>query len=426
MKVKSTVIEKAGDNGVIGRYRSYLKPEGLECKESKYVQYESDYQKEKYQRFSSDNGKTWSQWERIEDTSHYIMYGKDEMMYEFSREVYNPVHNHFVSTKLARFCPDGHDMAYARDWKGEEGVFDHQHTVIRNPEDSEPFSDVLLKYEDGDDFDPENLNNPEYLHKNRGYLNPPIVLKNGDIAVAVSMPIKKACERAGLDANDYYPSLAHIQPAVMVARGKYNSEKKEYDFTFSNPVILNDLQSSRGIGEPMLAELESGRIIIAMRGSNMIYREWNSRTEPNAPSFKWYSFSDDGGKTFCQPLIWHFDNREVIYSSASISEFIRSSKNGKLYWIGNITDHTAYGNLPRWPLCIVEIDEITGQPKKQSYTVIDTKRENEPWQMQLSNFSLLEDRETGNFELSLVKIAQFDASKPFWGETWRYEIDLEG
>lgn len=185
------------------------------------------------------------------------------------------------------------------------------------------------------------------------------------------------------------------------------------------------MQSSRGIDEPVLAELESGRILLVMRAGNVTYEDWHSRLEPNTPCFKWYSFSDNGGKTFCQPLVWHFDNREVIYSPASISEFIRSEKNGKLYWIGNITDHTAYDNFPRFTLGIVEIDEKTGQPKKETYTEIDTRREGEPERVQLSNFSVLQDRETGNIELTLVKYGQFDFYKVYKGETWRHEIEID-
>ena len=425
IKVTGKVIENAGDNGVVGRVRSYVKPQGLECKEKRILQYESDYTNGEYCRFSNDNGKTWTEWEESSRGEYTTMYGEDEMLYEYTKEVWNPVHKHYVSTKLARFCLGGHRKAYDAIYRGEAKYFDHQHTLIRNPDDQKPFSDKLLKYEEGEEFDPENPLNPEYLNKNRGYLNAPIVLKNGDIAVAVGMPVRKACEIAGIDVNTVFPSTPDLHYAAMVARGKYNSNKQIYEYTFSNPVILSDMQSSRGIDEPVLAELDSGRILLVMRASNAACESWHSRIEPNTPCFKWYSFSDDGGKTFCPPLIWHFDNREVIYSPASISEFIRLSKNGKLYWIGNITDHTAYENFPRFPLCIVEIDEQTGLPKRESFTIIDTRREGEPERVQLSNFSILEDRETGRIELSLIKYGQFNYYKAFKGETWRYEIEVD-
>ena len=108
-----------------------------------------------------------------------------------------------------------------------------------------------------------------------------------------------------------------------------------------------------------------------------------------------------------------------------ISQFRRSSKNGKLYWFGNITGHNASGNWPRFPLCMAEVDEKTGFLKKESLTTIDTIRDGESDQVQLSNFEIIEDRETLNFELTLGKFGQFDGNELFYGEGWIYEIDVD-
>jgi hypothetical protein len=71
------------------------------------------------------------------------------------------------------------------------------------------------------------------------------------------------------------------------------------------------------------------------------------------------------------------------------------------------------------------VNEESGLLKKETYTVIDTRREGESERVQLSNFSIIEDRETLNFELSLAKLNQFDRDDTFWGEGWTYEIDVE-
>ena len=195
--------------------------------------------------------------------------------------------------------------------------------------------------------------------------------------------------------------------------------------SFSNPVILSDLQSSRGIDEPMIAELTSGRILLVMRGSNIRYTCWNTRIEEGTPSFKWYAYSDDGGKTFTEAQPWHFDDGEVVYSSATLSRFVRLEKNGKLYWIGNITGHKVYGNFPRFPLNIAQVNEQTGTLIKSTLTTIDTRREGETEYVQLSNYWYLEDRETGVLEIFLHKVGQFEALNPFYGEGWRYELTFE-
>jgi hypothetical protein len=229
---------------------------------------------------------------------------------------------------------------------------------------------------------------------------------------------------SGVDVNQVFPSCPTLHRAVIVARGKYNKISKEYDFTFSNPIILDDLSSSRGIDEPILAELESGRILLVMRGSNVRKEEWNTRIKDGTPSYKWYAYSDDGAKNFTRPAPWHFDTGEPIYSAATCSNFIRSTKNGGLYWVGNISDEKAYGNFPRFPLYICRIDEKSGLLEKSSLTLIDNRRDGESEQLQLSNFSVFEDRESGNFEISLAKVGQFDETSRFFCESWKYTVIL--
>ncbi|MBO3841816.1 MAG: hypothetical protein FGF48_05305 [Candidatus Brockarchaeota archaeon] len=62
-------------------------------------------------------------------------------------------------------------------------------------------------------------------------------------------------------------------------------------------------------------------------------------------------------------MSWHY-GKEVFYSSASVSRFFRSTKNGKAYWLGNITGSEAYGNGPRYPLVMAEVGVETGFLKK--------------------------------------------------------------
>ena len=74
----------------------------------------------------------------------------------------------------------------------------------------------------------------------------------------------------------------------------------------------------------------------------------------------------------------------------------------------------------------MEIDEKYGTAKKESLTVIDTRREGEPETVQLSNFDLLFNRETEKLEIRLSKLGQFDNDKQlFKAEAWAYEIDVE-
>ena len=423
--VGKKIAEAQKGAGIVMITREYLEHEGLACKETKSVIVESDYPSPALCRYSEDNGRSFGEWIPIEKKTFSTMYGSDERTFEQSEKVWNPRHQHYVATGFYRYFLEGHALSYAAYWnKGARSFFDHQTIRLYHEGAEVPFSEHLVMYEEGKAFDPKNPRDPEHLERNNGFLNPPIVLKNGDIAVPVGVPVHVGCRIAGLDVSRVFPSCPTIQRCVIVARGKYNTATERYDFTFSNPIILNDLRSSRGIDEPILAELESGRLLLVMRGSNVSAPAWNTRIEPGTPSFKWYAYSDNGGADFTEAEPWHFDDREVIYSGATISRFVRSSKNGKLYWFGNISDHRAYGNDPRYPLVMAEVNE-SGLLKKESLTVIDTKREGECDDVQLSNFEILEDRETLHLELSLCKYNQFDRYAAFWGEGWRYEIVID-
>ena len=433
IKVKATRTAEAHEGGCTMTVRQYLAHDGLSCKQSMLTQFESDYPPLERFRFSQDNGKTYGEWQEVSKETKAVFYGEDELVVEGDGQrclkVWNPVHKHYVQTHFERYFLNGHIKAYASYNEGKmdetHGFYDHQYIRIYKEKEETHYAQQLLRYEDGAEFDENNPRNPEYLLKNQGYVNPPIVLDNGDIMVAVGVKVDVACRMAGLDVQKIFPSVPNIHRAVLIARGVFNKTSGLYEFTYSNPIILSDLQSSRGIDEPAVAQLKSGRILVVMRGSNVQYNPWNTHIADGAPSFKWYAYSDDGGKTFTQPQVWHFDDREVVYSSATISDFVRLHKNGKLYWVGNITSHKAYGNFPRYPLCIAQVNEQTGTLIKSTLTTIDTRREGETEWVQLSNFWCLEDRETGVLEIALAKYGQFDEKRPFYGEGWLYELTFE-
>ena len=151
---------------------------------------------------------------------------------------------------------------------------------------------------------------------------------------------------------------------------------------------------------------------------------WKTRVEDHMPPVKWYTFSDDGGRTFTPLMPWHFDTREFFYSSSSLSRLLRSEKNGRLYWIGNVTGPNACGNGPRWPLYICEVDETYGVLKKDTLTVIDTRGAGESARVEFSNFDVYQDRENGNLEMVFTKRNAYDTPDggTASGGIWKYHI----
>ncbi len=385
----------------------------------------SDFTDNTFERISHDNGKTWSEWKNVYKESGYEDMGEHDRNFPKNpKEYYNPVHKHYVGFGMERIFQGGHKYALSHLWNnsGKIPLSDHTYIRVRTPDGGEPFYQ-LVKYEEGGEFDRNDPLKPDYFDRNNAFKGNNLVMdEKGDIIFPIGAPVRKCCEIAGLDVNEVFPSRPDHLRGLIVVRGHWNGEK--YDFTFSRPVVISDLQSSRGMDEPTIALLKSGRILVVFRGAYYRNANWNTRIEPGTPAFKWYTWSDDGGKTFTPAMPWHFDDGEVIYSSATISHFFRDARNGRLYWIGNITGHKVYENNPRWPLCIVEVDETYGTAKKETYTVIDTRREGEGEKVQLSNFGILQDRETGRLEIRLTKYGQYPDRSGRECEPWVYYITL--
>ncbi len=423
MIVKATKLADARNDGTIENYKKvYRDREGLTLIETRRYQSSSDFADDIKERVSPDNGRTWSEWRDVYEESGYEKHPPHERLFPNDMDtIWNPVHKHYVGIGISRIFLNGHKYAYSRIYNSVEPTLS-DHSIIGVREEGGPLRFSLVKYEEGDDFDPADPLKESHYFRNNSMPGQNIVINDaGDIFFPIGAPVGKCCEMAGLDVKEVFPSNPRLR-GLIVMHGVWNGT--EYEFTPSRPVVISDRQSSRGMDEPTIALLKSGRILVVFRGAYYINKSWNTRIEPGTPGFKWYTYSDDGGKTFTPAMPWHFDDGEVIYSSSSYSMLFRGEQNGKLYWIGNITGHKIYENNPRWPLQIVEVDETYGTAKKASYTVIDTRREGEGEKVQLSNFDMFQNRETGHLELFLTKSDQFPGER--WkAEPWHYEIILE-
>jgi len=396
---------------------------------------ECDYACATYHRTSSDKGKTWSEWTKnfndAEDGRHWQVEGSaegDEYTGLSFNSVTDPVSGCRFGVGGSTYYLKGHNKGYFAMWgKGEDNLRSHGYWYVKHPDGREVTRMFELE-EGGCDYDPKNPRNPGFLDKNRCFAGDIRTLPDGDICFNLFPTVRLACKLGGVDVNGFFPSSPDLHVAMIVVRAHWNAEKDDYDFTYSNPIMLSDLQSSRCIMEPHMTILPNGRWLLVVRGSNMQLDVWNTRIGKSAPGYKWYTFSDDGGRTFAPLMPWHFDTGEVIYSSASIHRFYRCPKNNKLYWIGNIIDDPSIidGNEPRYPLQICQVDEEEGVLIKDTLTVIDTIRDGQTG-VELSNFQLLEDPDTKELEMRMTKI-NFNGKtqeEGFWySEAWEYFIEF--
>jgi hypothetical protein len=200
--------------------------------------------------------------------------------------------------------------------------------------------------------------------------------------------------------------------------GTWNPAKSDFDWTHSEPVSVPRRVSTRGLTEPSLAELADGTLLLVMRGSN-------KRLDPSVcPGRKWISISKDGGKKWSQVSDLRFDTGEQFYSPSAFSKMCRSSKTNKLYWVGNISDTPPKGNAPRYPLVIAEIDEANIALRKDTLTTIDTRGSSDTAELHLSNFSLLEDRETNQLELYLTRYGEH-ADNINHADAYKYKLSFK-
>ena len=410
MKIHAECLVRGSmDRPVEIRRRCALAPDGLFLAEHRLYESESDFVNSCEGRVSPDGGKNWSKWKDIYG-EYYRKSGDDEYVTHncLVCETYNPVHDHYVGALMEMYFRGGRRASFARYWAGQEPKQERVSLIIRQPGE-ESFMRFPIRYDERDE-------------KNLAYFGTNVaVMRSGDILLPLGPSVAHCCALAGISVEDVFPSAPELMHGCIIARGRWNAERTAYDFTFSTPMILGDLLSSRGIDEPTVAELSSGRILVVFRGSNMRSDAMHTRIEPGAPAIKWYAYSDDGGSTFSPVMPWRTDRGEVVYSSATISLLFRQPGGG-LYWLGNVTGPGAKGNMPRYPLLIGRVDERYGTLLADSVAVIDTRREGETEDLQLSNFYLA--YLDGKLEVTLTKFGQFSTKEAFHGDTWRYYIEL--
>jgi hypothetical protein len=170
-------------------------------------------------------------------------------------------------------------------------------------------------------------------------------------------------------------------------------------------------KSTRGWDEPTLAVLRNGRILMVLRGSN--------DKQPVLPAHKWACWSEDGGRTWTSPQPWTYDDGKAFHSPSACSQLL-AHPNGRLYWLGNITEQNPVGNRPRYPFVVGEVDLATGLLRRSTVRLVDDLQPGEDPLLTLSNFYAREDRQTGGIALHMTRLF---ALKDGWqGDAFLYRI----
>ncbi|MCD6564536.1 MAG: exo-alpha-sialidase [Bacteroidales bacterium] len=393
---------------------------GLRREEVRSLIRSSDWADTIRRRTSEDNGKNWSDWE--------LEYKQAPTQGEFTQEggesqrgtgPYDPVSGRLIKPVFQRIITGKPEVAMKELWSGNRLFCDHGFYQLSDDDGRTWGKAHQLKYEDGPDFNPDSWGNPEYYRTNEMYIGDAIALSNGTVILSSTIPVPYRDEE-----DEKFPSVfpntyrdGCVAGAVCFV-GRWNEVRQNYDWITSKSIFLPRRISTRGLVELNLSELNNGNLLLIMRGSN-------TGLDPvKYPGRKWFSVSRDGGFNWSKVKDIRYDTGEQLYSPASIARTIRSSKTGKLYWVGNIPDVPPDGNSPRYPLQIVEIDEEGPSFRKDTVTVIDDRDpEQDSEHMQLSNFSLLENRETQEMEVYLTRLGEHGGGPDIWtADAYKYTL----
>jgi hypothetical protein len=105
--------------------------------------------------------------------------------------------------------------------------------------------------------------------------------------------------------------------------------------------------------------------------------------------------SSDGGIQWTNPEPFSFDDGKPFFSPSAMSTLFRHSS-GRIFWVGNITNQNPEGNLPRWPLMVAEVNPVNTRLIRSTLLELDTETaaDKSRGRLDISHFSMLEDRET--------------------------------
>lgn len=255
-----------------------------------------------------------------------------------------------------------------------------------------------------------------------------VTIGHNAICMSANLPLVRApqghlvaCVMISLPGEDGQPAnpgggMSWMEEQILFGQWR-DDQSGRIDWTCGPRLAISPHLSTRGLDESTLALLPDGRLLLVMRGSNGGTRDTNF----DIPGRKWHSFSVDGGLNWSEPAVWTYHDGAEFYSPASMSLLVPHS-NSRLYWFGNISPHNTRGNHPRYPLVCVEVHPESGLLLRDSLFVLEDRSPGESELLQLSNFSVHEDRANGDL---LMELPYFFPLNDVWtADTFCYRVEV--
>ncbi|HPJ76449.1 MAG TPA: sialidase family protein [Clostridia bacterium] len=328
---------------------------------------------------SLDNGLTWQEQHMIEKSYVY------DFKNSWVKSGYGALYTDEVANVMVYFANDTYweENKLASLWRMRTLYyrisFDNGHT----------WTDKKYIIQKGMSYDKTHFIKEVEFEKNMAAMVSPLVVRSQDGTLLLSVQIQVLND----DGTLLNPTGMGFMKAGAL-KGTWNKDKLEYEWDINQYVTVGLDKSVRGLYEPTFGLLDNNKVIMIMRNSN--YRQ-----SDKIIGTKFYSVSNDNGYTWSEPKMLTFNDGSIMYSSSCIPKLLNHSNN-KLYYIGVINEKNPEGNLPRYPLCIAEVDKKSCKVIKDTVMVIDTKRSNHETMektsnvVDYSNHGVYEDKLTGN------------------------------
>ncbi len=402
--VKQTVANKAPWVYVFPGNDGYREEIHTVWSHANQVKGYGDSPSEPRRRTSLDNGKTWSKLTRLPPFMTYL--DKATVLDWKFCGIYDPLSKRHVSLAIH----------HVRDMRQGSPRMIYNHALVRTSADGgQSFGAAqLLKYEAGDDLNADDVMKPKFLESNTAYPGQSILRhSNGSLLIPVTNTRIPSHVEDEVIGRTRWPEKGTIGSLCFV--GRWNDDAEKYSWTSGRPVWLPRTTAFNGLLEADVAELNDGRVL-------MVFRVTINKDQP---AYKWFSVSNDAGMTFSKPRVFRYSDGSHFFSGSNFHRLFRSGKTRKLYWIGNLVEKkpTNPGH-PRYPLVIAEVDETTLGLKKETVTEIDTRQAGEGERLQLSNFWILENRDTLDLEIYLTRLNE-DPEETFAADAYKYTLSFE-
>ena len=209
---------------------------------------------------------------------------------------------------------------------------------------------------------------------------------------------------------------------VVFVQARWREDRSDLVFTVGDLILLPPGQFPVSCCEPAVAHLGGTELYNVMRCQGDESR--------GVYATRYSTMSSDGGLTWSTPEPLRYDDGATVWTPASYSQFVESSKTGRTYWIANILSESVHGQMPRYPLAMAEFDTEHRCVLRNTVRTIQELPDGAPEQRRYTNWGSYEERGTGDLILVLpeqpkhMDFTVMTRPEDFTADCIRYRIQI--